>query len=230
MIVKFLKRVLTFLREEFSRLDVPLVMVQAIMGVFPSYVGNRIRTRLFRLIGFDFGEETVIWGKLQLVGTAPLTSRLKVGKGCWINGDCHFDLSHDITIGDRVSIGQQVMILTDTHEIGGKSRRAGKLNAKPVTVGDGAWLSTRCTILPGVTIGEGAIVAAGAMVTKSVPPNVMVAGIPARIMQELPADRDDDFQDDDFRNGDFRDGDLRPETVTEPIANGSQSTLEVTSS
>lgn len=144
------------------------------------------------MIGFDFGSGTVIWGKLQLVGAAPLTKLISVGEGCWINTGCYFELVEKVSIGNRVSIGQEVMILTNTHKVGDSSRRAGALNAKPVTVGDGAWLSTRCTILPGVEIGEGAIVAAGAMVTKSVPPNVMVAGIPARILQELPANLDTD--------------------------------------
>lgn len=156
------------------------------MGMLPTYVGSRLRTRLFQMIGFDIGAGTVIWGKLQLVGPAPITEQLSVGKECWINTECYFELGERIDIGDRVSIGQQVMILTNSHRVGGEVRRAGSLHSKPVSVGDGAWLSTRCTILPGVTIGEGSIVAAGAVVTRSVPPHVMVAGIPAKILQELP--------------------------------------------
>lgn len=182
-----MQKVYTFLREEVSRIHIPLLIVQVIMCFFPTYAGNRLRTRLFRFVGFDFGPETVIWGQLRIVGDPPLTSHIRVGKGCWINTNCYFELSDKITIGDRVSIGQQVMILTNTHQIGDPSRRAGELSSKPVTIGEGAWLSTRCTILPGVSIGEGAIVAAGAMVTKDVPPNVLVAGVPARILQELPA-------------------------------------------
>lgn len=80
------------------------------------------------------------------------------------------------------------MILTNGHHISNSGRRAGELQAKPVKIGKDAWLSTRCTILPGVEIGEGAIVAAGAVVTKSVPPNVMVGGVPARIIRELDSD------------------------------------------
>lgn len=167
-----------------------------VMRLFPIYVGSRLRTQLLRMIGFDFGAGTVIWGKLQLVGPAPLTEQLNVGEECWINTECYFELGEKITIGDRVSIGQQVMILTNSHHIGDEIRRAGSLQSKPVSVGNGAWLSTRCTILPGVTIGEGSIVAAGAIVTKSVPPHVMVAGVPAKILRELPTNLSQDAKSD----------------------------------
>jgi maltose O-acetyltransferase len=59
---------------------------------------------------------------------------------------------------------------------------------RPVTIGNGAWLGARCTILPGVNVGEGAIVAAGAVVTHDVPANTMVAGVPARAIRDLSAD------------------------------------------
>lgn len=80
----------------------------------------------------------------------------------------------------------QVLILTTSHEIGPQGQRAAALEARPVCIGSGAWLGARCTILPGVTIGAGAIIAAGAVVSRDVPANTMVAGIPARVIKSLP--------------------------------------------
>ncbi|MEP7190805.1 MAG: DapH/DapD/GlmU-related protein, partial [Roseiflexaceae bacterium] len=81
--------------------------------------------------------------------------------------------------------GHHVVVLTGSHEVGPPSQRAAALYTKTVTIGDGAWLGARCTILPGVTIGAGAIVAAGAVVNRDVPPNTLVAGIPAHVVKSL---------------------------------------------
>ena len=99
---------------------------------------------------------------------------------------CFLNLGADITIGNFVGFGQQVMILTETHDIGTPEYRSGQLRPKPVTIGSGCWIGARATILPGVTIGDGAIVAAGAVVTKNVPPHTIVGGIPAKVLGERP--------------------------------------------
>ena len=66
--------------------------------------------------------------------------------------------------------------------MGSAQRRAGELTTLPVTIDDGAWIGARSTILPGITIGAGAIISAGAVVNKDVPPNTVVAGSPARVV------------------------------------------------
>jgi maltose O-acetyltransferase len=76
--------------------------------------------------------------------------------------------------------------LTVDHEIGPSENRCGEVLVAPVIIGDGAWLASRVTILPGVTVGNGSIVAAGAVVTHDVPPNTLVAGVPARVVRDLP--------------------------------------------
>ena len=78
----------------------------------------------------------------------------------------------------------QVLLMTTSHEIGLSVRRADLAYARPVTIADGARLGARSTILPGVTIGAGAVVAAGALVNKDVLPHTTVAGIPAKIVRE----------------------------------------------
>lgn len=89
------------------------------------------------------------------------------------------------TIGKGVSIGPNAMVLTQTHELGWKARRAGKAVRRPVTIGDGCWIGAGAIILPGVTVNRGSIVAAGAVVTKDVPPHTLVAGVPARPVRTL---------------------------------------------
>jgi acetyltransferase-like isoleucine patch superfamily enzyme len=127
-----------------------------------------------------------MWGMPVLTGGTGLEHRLHVGQDCWFNAGCRLDLSDTITIGDRAALGHEVLIMTSSHELGDQARRAGPLYTRPVSIGAGAWLGARCMILPGVTIGEGAVVAAGALVNRDVPPNTLVGGVPARMLKVLP--------------------------------------------
>ena len=90
-----------------------------------------------------------------------------------------------ITIGDDVQFGPNVQLLTPTHPTEAKLRRAKWEAAKPITIGDNAWLGGGAIVLAGVSIGENAIVGAGAVVTKEVPPNSLVVGNPARVVRSL---------------------------------------------
>jgi maltose O-acetyltransferase len=151
----------------------------------PIHVGSRVRVYILRLAGFQIGTGCVMWGTPTITGDGDLYRKLTIGQGCWFNVECFFDLGAPISIGDHVAIGHQVMILTTSHQIGSTGQRAAALEARPVTINTGAWLGARCTILPGVTIGAGAIVAAGAVVSRDVPPNTMVVGIPGRVIKPL---------------------------------------------
>lgn len=172
-------------RGELDGFHLKLAIAQLLVAPLPAHVGSLFRAYVFRMAGFHIGRGTVFWGTPTFTGSGDLYGRLQIGTDCWINVGCFFDLNDEITIGDRVSIGQQVMVMTSAHKIGNTERRAGPITSQPVRIENGAWLSTRCTILPGVTIGEGAVVAAGAVVTKSVAANQLVGGIPARIIREL---------------------------------------------
>lgn len=115
---------------------------------------------------------------------------LAIGADSWV-GPYGVFFTHPgapITIGARCDIAPEVSFITGTHEPGNVSRRAGVDTARPIRVGDGCWLGTRVTVLGGVTIGDGAIVAAGAVVTKDVPPNTLVGGVPARVIRFLDSD------------------------------------------
>ena len=108
---------------------------------------------------------------------------LVFGKRVFVNSGCKFQDQGGITIGDDVLIGQNVVIATLNHAMDPDSR--GDMDPKPVHIGNKVWIGANATILPGVSIGEGAIVAAGAVVTKDVAPLTVVAGIPAKIIKRL---------------------------------------------
>jgi acetyltransferase-like isoleucine patch superfamily enzyme len=170
---------------EFSGLRLRLILARLLCAALPVYTGNRLRAGILRAAGFAIGPGTFLGDMPSIIGTGDIYIRFRIGGGCWINVGCLFDLSSSITIGDQVALGPQVTLLTSTHVIGSSTRRTGPLQNLPVTIGDGCWLGARCTILPGVTIGQGAVVAAGAMVHRDVPPNTLVAGVPARVIKML---------------------------------------------
>ena len=108
---------------------------------------------------------------------------IAVGKGVFINEGCCFQDQGGIEIGDNALIGQQVVIATLNHDLA-PDKRANMFPA-PVKIGNRVWIGAHVTILAGVTIGDNAVVAAGAVVTKDVPANVVVGGVPAKIIKTI---------------------------------------------
>lgn len=93
-----------------------------------------------------------------------------------------------VHIGDYVMIGPNTLVCTVGHPLSAAGRRKHLGIAKPITIGNDVWIGGNCTILPGVTIGNNVVVAAGAVVTKDVPDNCMVGGVPARVIRGLEAE------------------------------------------
>ena len=154
----------------------------------PAHNGVRARTLLLRRSGITIGAGTAFGGRVRVVGVGVAAggrSKVTIGTNCWVNDGCTFDVSAEITVGNGVAFGHEVMLLTSTHEIGTQFYRAGRSMNLPVVVGDGAWIGARSVVLPGVTIGRGAVVAAGSVVNRSVADNVLVAGVPARHIRSL---------------------------------------------
>jgi maltose O-acetyltransferase len=174
-------------REETASLHPRLQLARLLLGLLPPYTGARVRPAVLRAAGFAIGRGTIMMGLPAFTGSGPISTRLRVGEAVWFNIGVLINLGADVQIGDRAALGHEVMILTDSHALGPASRRAGELYARPVGIGAGAWIGARAILLPGVTIGDGAVVAAGAVVTHDVPPNVLVSGVPARVTKELGA-------------------------------------------
>jgi acetyltransferase-like isoleucine patch superfamily enzyme len=109
---------------------------------------------------------------------------IRVGRDVFINQNCTmYDLG-GIDIGDDVMIGPNVSIITSGHPLEPALRRA-FVTAKPIVIERNVWIAAGVTIIGGVTIGENAVVAAGSVVTRDVPPNTLVGGNPARVIRSI---------------------------------------------
>lgn len=110
-------------------------------------------------------------------------ARLVIGNDVRLNG-CIISANSEVIVKDRARIGPWAHLMDgDFHSVEDR-KAAGKL--RPIIIEEGAWLTTRCMVLKGVTIGRGAVVAAGSVVTKDVEPYTVVAGIPAKVVKRLP--------------------------------------------
>lgn len=108
---------------------------------------------------------------------------ISIGKDVFINSGCHFQDQGGITIGDGSLIGHNVVLATINHSLLPSEKR--KNYYAPITIGKNVWIGSNATILQGVTIGEWAVVAAGAVITKDVPSYTIVGGIPAKIIKKV---------------------------------------------
>ncbi|MCM2603285.1 sugar O-acetyltransferase [Rossellomorea marisflavi] len=108
---------------------------------------------------------------------------ISIGKDVFFNTGCSFQDRGGIHIGDGSLIGMNVSIATLNHGLDMKTRNT--TYASPVTIGKSVWIGSGSTILPGVTIGDRAVVAAGAVVTKDVPEGTVVAGVPAKVVKTI---------------------------------------------
>jgi len=183
-----MKKLTNFVKKEANILHPRLLVAQLLLAPLPPFFGGTIRAAVLRLFGFTIGPKTTFWGTPRLVGGGKIYRHLRIGSSCMLGLDNYFDLTGPVTIGNQTTTGPQVMFLTGTHEIGDSRNRLGKLIIKPVVVGSGVWFGARCTVLPGVTIGDGAVIAAGSIVTHDIPPDVLAAGVPAVVKRSLCAE------------------------------------------
>ncbi|MGR6743379.1 acyltransferase [Microbacterium sp. F1-18] len=113
------------------------------------------------------------------------STRITIGDDTYVNYEVMFDAPAHITIGARCLIGMGTKLITGTHKMGGADRRGGPAYARAVTIEDGCWLGANVTVLPGVTIGRGSVVAAGAVVSSDLPANGLYGGVPAKLIRKL---------------------------------------------
>jgi maltose O-acetyltransferase len=110
---------------------------------------------------------------------------IRIGARSFVNYGAVFLDVRPIEIGDEVLIGPNVQLLTATHPLDAKARRAWLELGKPISIGDGSWLGAGAIVMPGVGIGAEAVIGAGAVVTRDVEPRTVVAGNPARVLRRL---------------------------------------------
>lgn len=138
------------------------------------------------------GGEVHIHDRVQLhstlarleIGAAP-GGYLEIGTGTGINFGSSITATHSIKIGEWCLIGQHVIVFDTAWHYLDPVRRLERPPPQPVVLEDNVWIGTRAMIMPGVTIGKDACVAAGAVVTSDIPPRTFAAGMPARVIREL---------------------------------------------
>lgn len=141
---------------------------------------NSIRDCLSEIIGVRIDDSTTIFAPFY----TNFGKFISIGKNVFINHACSFLDMGGITIEDDVLIGPKVNLITENHPLDPGDRKA--LLTKPIIIKRNAWIGAGATILPGVTIGENSVVAAGAVVSRDVPPNIVVGGVPAKIIRSIP--------------------------------------------
>lgn len=155
-----------------------MFLVNRVMaGTRPCYFEPK--RKILNAIGHSVGEGT------KIVGPIETYSKLTIGKYCWIGKNLKINGNGSVVIGDRCDIAPEVTFQTGGHEIGSRERRAGDGLICNQSVGNGVWIGGRSTIIGDVTISDGSVVAGCACVVKDVPPNVLVGGVPAKIIRSL---------------------------------------------
>ena len=140
---------------------------------------EELRTLFSRLIGQPVDESFGLFPPFH----SDCGKNIHIGKHVFINMGCKFQDQGGIFIGDGTLIGHNVVLATLNHVKSPRDR--GSMIPAPIHIGKNVWIGSNATVLPGVTIGDGAIVAAGAVVTRDVPENAIVGGVPANILRYL---------------------------------------------
>lgn len=147
-----------------------------IIARVPLEIVRRVYYR--KIMGLSIGTDTHLSMKLFMTGYHS-RCQIVIGNNCVINREVYLDGRAGVQIGNNVNVSFQVCLLSLHHDHNNPDFSS---IGAPVVVQDHAWIGARAIILPGVTIGEGAVVAAGAVVTRSVPNYAVVGGVPARII------------------------------------------------
>lgn len=148
---------------------------------FPTVFGRGIRYVLVSAQAFKVGKNVSISEDVYLLNI----SRLSIGDNVSVHPMCYLDCAGGLTIGNDVSIAHGVSVLTFDHAIGDRAEitKDSPSNFAEVRIGNNVWIGCSAKVLSGVDIGDGAVVGAGAVITKDVPPFAVVGGVPAKIIR-----------------------------------------------
>lgn len=165
---------------EFYKVDEVVNRTLALSPALNAATGvDEIRDRLSQIIGTSLDKSTTVFALFY----TNFGRFISIGKHVFINHACSFVDMGGITLEDHVLIGPKVNLITENHPLSPTDRRG--MLCKPILIKRNAWIGAGATILPGVTIGENAVVAAGAVVSKDVPDNTVVGGVPAKLIKTI---------------------------------------------
>ena len=157
------------------------VIIARKVSVFFRLLTFKLRDYYYRRL-FDVGSRTVFWGKVFYYNP----HMVHIGKDCSVNEGVFFNVNDDLHIGDNVTISANVFITTVGLDTGSLPEK--RHTHSSVCIGSDAWIGACSTLLPGVIVGDGAVVAAGSVVTGNVEPGTLVAGVPAKMIRRLKED------------------------------------------
>lgn len=143
---------------------------------------EEIRALMARLIGKPVDESFAMFPPFY----TDFGKNIHLGKNVFINSGCRFQDQGGIRIGDGAFIGHGVILATLNHDLN-PEKRSDTLPA-PIVIGKKVWIGAGATIIPGVTIGDNSVIAAGAVVLRDVPANVIAGGVPAKVIREIKAE------------------------------------------
>lgn len=165
--------------EAYKLRDASYATKKLLVQLNNSFDPAEIRDVLSQITGSTIDESVAVFTPLYI----NYGKNTKIGKNVFINFDCVFLDLGGITIEDGVLIAPKVSLLSEGHPINPTDRQS--LVPGPIHIKKNAWVSAGATILPGVTIGENSVVAAGAVVSKDVPANTIVGGVPAKVIKSI---------------------------------------------
>jgi acetyltransferase-like isoleucine patch superfamily enzyme len=165
--------------EAYKMIEVSFATKKLLVQMNSTADPNEIRNLLSQITGSGIDESTTVFTPLYI----NYGKHTKIGKNVFINFDCTFLDLGGITIEDNVLIAPKVSLLSEGHPLVPEERHS--LKVGHIHIKKNAWIGANATILQGVTIGENAVVAAGAVVSKDVPDNTIVGGIPAKIIKTI---------------------------------------------
>lgn len=145
---------------------------------------DKLRFRLLGLAGIQFHGRSKVWGPLTIrpIGCC---SNIEIGCNTFINTEVRFGVVGKVSIGSNVLVGPRVMFETVTHGLNYIPGKGRGLSSKPIVIEDEVWIGAAVIVTQGVTIGKGAVVAAGALVNCDVEPRSVVGGVPAKLIKYI---------------------------------------------
>lgn len=157
-------------------------LIQLLFSVLPDTRLYRFKAFLLRLRGFQIGDNVRVTSSVKIkLKHLSVRDNTFIGHETLITGGDAL-----VQIGQNVDIAPRCVIIAGTHEIGDSTHRAGKGESLDITIGGGTWIGAHSTILGGVCIGRGCVIAAGSLVREDVDNNCLVAGVPAKVARRLP--------------------------------------------
>lgn len=164
-----------------------LLVANFVSGHTPLTRAFGFRRKLFVLAGARIAQSAKLCAGVAMVG-----ANVEVGADTWVGARTTMisTIHSAVVIGARCDIAPDVLFVVGSHDLGNAERRGGRGTSRSISVGAGSWIGARSTFIAGAAVGRGCVVAAGSVVTKVFPENVLIGGVPASVIRNLESTSD----------------------------------------